>query len=147
MRMTVMIGISGSGKTTWANRIKTEDTIIVSADLIRQEYYGDDRIQGDGKLVFDMLFERIRLCLSAGYNVIVDNTSVTVEARKYLLNIAKEYNAETIAILVECSVEQALENQKGRKRQVPESVIRHQYERLWKSKWSLEEEFWLVMKV
>lgn len=145
-KLIVMVGISGSGKTTLAKRIQTKDTVIVSADRIRQQWYGSDIIQGNGDLIFKALFERVVFALEYEHDVIVDNTSVTKQSRKYLLDIAEKYGAETFAILVECSVEQAMENQKGRERQVPINVIQSQYDRLEKSKHSLVNEFDQLIK-
>jgi len=141
MNLIVMVGISGSGKSTIAKSMEDNNTVILSADKIRETLYGNDAIQGNGDLVFNILFKQIHVAFNMGYNVIIDNTNVTREARKYLLDIAKKYSAFPMAILIDCSVDRAMRNQEKRERKVPLEVVQRQYNRLQESKADLQKEF------
>ena len=48
--LTVLVGLPGSGKSTYANKIK--NAILCSSDKVREELYGDENIQGDKQKVF-----------------------------------------------------------------------------------------------
>lgn len=142
MKLIVMIGISGSGKSTVAAELAMAyNAPIVSADEVRRVIYGSADIQGDGQEVFREVFAATAYFLSEGSNVIIDNTNTTVHARKTLLNIAKRYNAEMVAYLIECDIKTAMQRQRGRKRQVPFEVIARQFRQLQESKKNLANEF------
>ena len=59
-KLTLLIGIPGSGKTTYANKNKKENEIILSSDTIRQELFGNESSQQDNELVFNTLYSKER---------------------------------------------------------------------------------------
>jgi len=139
-KLIVMIGISGSGKSTVADKIAKENNAIVySADKIREELYSSADVLGDGRVVFGILSGRIKKSLSNGENVIIDNTNVTSSARKSLLKLDNVDNR--IAYVIDCSVEQAMNNQKNRTRKVPQEVIEKQFVQFNKDKSKIVDEF------
>ena len=55
----LVMGLSGSGKSYWVNDIVEEgNTIALSSDALRKEFYGDERIQDNPAFIFEHM--RIR---------------------------------------------------------------------------------------
>jgi len=85
-KIYVLIGLPGSGKSTWAKRKvgKEKNTVIVNKDSLRLMING-------GKYVYDECFENMikdfatttmRIALGHGFDVIVDETNLTRDKRK-----------------------------------------------------------------
>ena len=74
--LIMMIGAPASGKTTFAHKLakKKSNCIVLSSDEIRKSLYGDASVQGDGNLVFDILYRTAIDYLKQNYCVIVDAT-------------------------------------------------------------------------
>lgn len=143
-RFVMMVGLAGSGKSTVAKRLATENGAhIISSDSIRKELYGDETIQGDSKLVFQLMDERCLATLAQGTSVIYDATNVSVRFREQILEkIPPEVEKE--CVWVKTSVDVALERNLKRDRQVPEWVIIRQASRLQPPTW---EEGWNQIRV
>lgn len=96
--LIILVGIPGSGKSTWARR--QTDALIVSSDAIRKEFVADLRLAHgedapvDNGEIFDIFHERIRQGLIAGRTVIADATNVTTRAQDNLYDIAHETGSE-----------------------------------------------------
>ena len=133
MKLFVMIGISGSGKSTYAIKLAKEyNATIVSTDSIRQELFGSEDNQTNNKLVFTTAFNRIKTLLNNKQNVIFDATNVTNKSR---INLKKQLslmweNIETIAVIINTPFEIAIKQNNLRNRKVPYSVIEKQYKNL-----------------
>jgi predicted kinase len=129
--LAVMIGISGSGKSTFANGLKTSiGAELIETDAIREELTGDAADQSQNYRVFQIAKQRVSSLLSQGKNVIIDATSVSEKDRKDWVEIGKKNNAELRAYFVNVPVEVAKKRNKSRTRQVPEDVIDRQSSRL-----------------
>lgn len=126
LKFIMMMGFAGSGKSTVAKRIASEnDALILSSDAIREELYGDETIQGDPVLVFKLMNERCYAALAAGTSVIYDATNISARFRQQTLSklpsgVVKE------CVWVKVPVEVAIERNLSRTRHVPEWVIRRQ---------------------
>lgn len=79
----MMIGISGSGKSSYAKSIP--HSVVVSSDAIRAELYGDESIQGDPRKVFNILHCRVKKLLREGINVVYDATNLSAKRRTAFL--------------------------------------------------------------
>ena len=125
MNLIIMCGIPASGKSTVA---KLFNSNIVSTDSIREELYGDESIQGNGREVFSLAYSRIRNYLSLGENVVFDATNIRKKDRKKVIDIGKEYNCDNI-IICYCStpLEIVLERNANRERKVPVQVIKRMF--------------------
>lgn len=129
MKFIMLVGIPGSGKSTFAEELHDEifNSVIVSSDAIREEFFGDASVQSDAKRVFAEMEKRTKDCLMQGISVIYDATNIAENHRSRLLNKLKEMRLSDITFVcyrVECELETAIARQFIRDRVVPENVIR-----------------------
>lgn len=129
--LAVMIGISGSGKSTYANGLKTSlNAQLVETDAIRLELTGNAEDQSQNGRVFDVAKKRVNDYLSHGKNTIIDATSLNVKERKDWIDIAKANNAEVRAYFIDTPVDVCKSQNNKRARKVPEWVIDKQANKL-----------------
>lgn len=137
-RFIMLVGIAGSGKSTYAEYIqeyicnRSERATIFSSDVLREEYYGDASIQGDNSAIFKELNARTLRQLEQGYTVIYDATNLQAKRRIALLKEVRAINPniDCICILFQVSPHTCIERQSTRTRVVPEDVIKRQYHQL-----------------
>ena len=124
----MMAGVPASGKSTIAEHIcKEEGAIWLSSNKIREELYGDEAVQGDGRKVFSILFDRTKDALNEGKTVVYDATCLYEEVRKDLLSsLSGTYN-KAYCHFCDVDLETALERNSKRDREVPEGVIRRMF--------------------
>ena len=96
----VLIGIQGSGKSTWAaanaNRL---NAVVVASDEIRNELVEAGFDPTDmGDRVFATLEERLAEHLAAGRNVIADATHARRAWRANEVAVGRRFGARTVAI-------------------------------------------------
>lgn len=128
--LTIMIGISGSGKSTVAKKLAEQSGAkIVSTDGIRGEF-GDETRQDINGLVFKIARTRVEFDLSKGQDVIVDATNVDVKSRAEFIEIGKSCKAEIRAVFVDTPMTRAKAQNNRRARNVPDHVIEKQSRRL-----------------
>ena len=129
--ITMMIGIPGSGKTTYAKDFLKGE--YISPDAIRKELYGDISIQGNPVVVFALVSTRIRAALTEGKNVVYDATN-TNAYRKATVDEFREYGAtEVNGIFMNTPFEVCMErnlNRNDRLEPVPADVMERMYNAL-----------------
>lgn len=126
----LMVGCPASGKTTWAKKFaehkaeREEEVYIVSSDAIREELFGDERIQRDPTKVFELAHKRIINALEAGYEyVIFDATNITRKNRTALMNKIAHIHDEKRCVVFAEPYQTLCERNKSRSREVPQEVI------------------------
>lgn len=119
-KFIMMVGLPGSGKSSWA---EAQGIKVFSSDTMREEYYGDASFQGDNNLIFELLHKRIIENLEAGNDSIFDATNLNSKKRRHFLNKIADLDVRKIAVVAAKPIEQCIENDKSRKRHVPEYVI------------------------
>ena len=132
--LVVLCGISGSGKTTWARKVR--DTVgeyfgynIVSTDSIRGELFGDESCQLHGDKVFEIAYSRLSRRLNLNQNVIFDATNLTHRDRIKLIKKYRDSADSLICVCFNCSVDESMEHQKNRERKVPYEVVEKQFKK------------------
>lgn len=138
---TMLVGLSGSGKTSWAKHIVSkrsyyglEPIAYVSSDEIREELFGDESIQENHNKVFELMNSRAKDNLKNGFDVIYDATNLSRKRRKGIISqMPKAFNGERIifkVIYFATPYSKCLRNNSGRDRKVPEETIFKMYKRL-----------------
>jgi predicted kinase len=99
-----MMGLPGSGKTTWAKRIAAiTGAIIVGRDDIRyilRHNHIYDGSKRNKKFVWDISQYMIKESLQRGFDIILDQMSLTSKNRKDTVDLVKKYAPGEIRILV-----------------------------------------------
>lgn len=126
----IMIGLSGSGKSTVAEKISEQTgATIVSSDRLRLELYGDENDQAHNDKVFAAFRNKTKHLLRNGESIIADATHLTVKTRKALLDIAKRIDCHKEAVVLATAGNLCICNDSRRERTVGSSVIRQQMSR------------------
>ena len=125
--LTMICGVPGSGKSTYVEKARKKDTVVICPDRIRKELTGAEEDQSKNKEVFELAYKRLRKALLSDTDVIFDATNLTKRARKSILDIAKGHNCEAVYFVV--PLKTCLERNSKRERHVPEDVIRGMYKK------------------
>lgn len=122
MKLTILVGLPGSGKSTIAST-KSSDTVWVSSDNIRKQLYGDEAIQGNPSDVFNRYYGQVEFALISNKDVICDATNITRMSRVKAIELGKKYGASIRCIFINKDANTCIHQQQKRERQVPISVI------------------------
>ncbi len=132
LTLTLMVGVSGSGKSTHAAKLaQSLPADIVEPDAIRLELTGNASDQSRNREVFQLAHSRAEAKLLAGINVVVDATNLDRKTRSEWVAIARRCGAEARAVVVDTPVDVAKKRNLARHRVVPLDVIDKQARRLY----------------
>lgn len=129
-KLIMMVGIPGSGKSTWIKNNKTESELWVSRDKIRfdklkegEEYFSHENA------VFEQFIEEIIWGLEMDKTVIADATHLNAKGRAKVLNQVRKYTDDIEAVVMDVDLITALERNDNRTGRafVPRGVIRRMY--------------------
>src|SRR5881398_1770477 len=98
LSLVVLIGGSGSGKSTFAHK-HFKSTEILSSDYCRGLVSDDENDQSATDDAFAALHFIAGRRLARGKLTVVDATNVQMEARKPLVALAREYHVLPVAIV------------------------------------------------
>lgn len=144
MKLTILRGISGSGKSTWARQ---QNATVVSRDDLRatyfpnftpEEYYKSPVLRDMEESITRLQDAAIATLLKAGKDVIVDNTNIEWKYVKALAKIGYRYGAQVEVKVFDIDLGTAMMRDEFRGRNggrwVGNEVIKKQYDRLSKNK-------------
>ena len=100
LSLVVLIGISGSGKSTFAKK-HFKETEIISSDKCRAIVSDDENNQAATHDAFELLHYIASKRMKNGLLTVVDATNIQTEARKPLVQLAKEYHCLPVAIVLD----------------------------------------------
>ncbi len=100
MALVVLVGVSGSGKSTFA-RTHFAPTQVLSSDAFRGMVADDANDQSATTPAFDALHYVAGKRLEAGRVTVVDATNTQRDARAPLIRLAREHNVLPVAIVLD----------------------------------------------
>src|SRR5512136_985860 len=133
LSLVVLVGASGSGKSSFARK-QFKPTEVLSSDYCRGLVSDDENNQAATDDAFEVLHFIAAKRLAAGRLTVIDATNVQPEARKPLVNLAREYHCLPVAIVFKLPEKLCQERNRQRAdRDFGPHVIRQQYQSLRRS--------------
>lgn len=138
--LILLIGTSGSGKSTFARK-HFQPTEILSSDQLRGWLADDERDQSVNADVFAVLHLIAAKRLGLGKLTVIDATNVQAEARQPLLKLARQRQVPAIAIVFKLPESLCIERDQQRAaRHVGPTIIHEQFQHLQQSLITLPRE-------
>ncbi|WP_405146465.1 polynucleotide kinase-phosphatase [Sphaerisporangium sp. NBC_01403] len=107
LSLVLLVGVSGSGKSTFARR-HFQPTQVISSDFCRGLVADDENDQEATPDAFDVLHYIVGTRLRRGLFTVVDATNVQWEARRKLIELAKSHDVLVDAIVLDVPEEVAV---------------------------------------
>lgn len=140
LAVVALIGPSGSGKSSFARK-HFRPTEILSSDFCRGLVSDDENDQASTKEAFEVLHYIAAKRLAAAKLVVIDATNVQVEARKPIVELARQYHCIPVAIVFDLPEKLCQERNRSRPdRNFGPHVIRQHSQQLRRSLRNLERE-------
>ncbi|MFJ9732028.1 polynucleotide kinase-phosphatase [Streptomyces sp. NPDC101171] len=141
LSLVVLVGASGSGKSTFARR-HFAPTEVISSDFCRGLVADDENDQSASRDAFDVLHYIAGKRLAAGRRTVVDATSVQQDSRRRLIELAREHDVLPIAIVLDVPEDVCAERNAARtdRADMPRRVIQRHTRELRRSLRHLERE-------
>ncbi|MGW1588585.1 polynucleotide kinase-phosphatase [Streptomyces sp. NPDC002386] len=141
LSLVVLVGASGSGKSTFARR-HFKPTEVISSDFCRGLVSDDENDQSASRDAFDVLHYITGKRLAAGRRTVVDATSVQQDSRRQLIELARKHDVLPIAIVLEVPEDVCAERNAARtdRADMPRRVIQRHTRELRRSLRHLERE-------
>jgi protein phosphatase len=138
--LVVLIGTSGSGKSTFASK-HFKATEVLSSDFCRGLVSDDENDQAATNDAFAVLNFIAAKRLAAGKLTVVDATNVQEESRRELINLARTYHCFAVAMVLDLPESVCHSRNAARSdRKFGPHVVRRQHSMLRKSLRGLERE-------
>lgn len=141
LSLVVLVGASGSGKSTFARR-HFKPTEVISSDFCRGLVADDENDQSATGDAFDVLHHIAGKRLAAGRRTVVDATSVQSDSRKQLIALARQYDVLPIAVVLDVPEEVCAARNAARadRKDMPRRVVQRHIRELRRSLRQLERE-------
>ncbi|MFE3772473.1 polynucleotide kinase-phosphatase [Streptomyces sp. NPDC059122] len=141
LSLVVLIGATGSGKSTFAAR-HFKPTEVISSDFCRGLVSDDENDQTASGDAFEVLHFIVGKRLAAGRLTVVDATNVQAESRAQLVRLAREHDVLPVAIVLDVPEHVCAERNAARADRVglPRRVIQRHQRELRRSVGKLERE-------
>src|ERR1017187_10070113 len=121
MRIVVLVGLPGSGKSTWLARMGGGG---ISSDAIRGLLADDEGDQSLNGRVFQTVRYLLRQRLAIGRPVTaIDATNLRPEERRPYLSIGEQFGCDVEAVFFDVPLAVCRERNAGRDRVVPDDAL------------------------
>lgn len=140
LSLVVLVGVSGSGKSTFAAR-HFAATEVISSDVCRGLVSDDPNDQSATPAAFELVHFLAEKRLEGGRLTVIDATNVQSHARAPLVSLARKQNVLPVALVLDVPEKVCQERNKGRTdRDFAARVIKQQTSQLKRSLKSLKRE-------
>lgn len=140
LSLVVLVGVSGSGKSTFA-AARFAPFEAVSSDFCRGLVSNDPNSQEATADAFELLHHIVGMRLRAGLLTVVDATNVQPHARKSLVELARAHDVLPVAVVLDVPVEVAAARNAARPdRDFGADVVKRQHQQLRRSVRDLRNE-------
>lgn len=132
-QLYVLIGIPGSGKSTFAKNVLTEISTVISRDEIRYSIIKDEEAYfSHEKEVYKKFIKQIKDLMVQGKDVTVDATHLNATSRFKLLSNLKGFDYKINAFYFDTPLDECLGRNAMRRGRahVPEDAIENMYDNL-----------------
>lgn len=123
--VTVLCGISGSGKSTYINKYLS-NCVVISLDELRYKLCKNESDQSNNSVVLQAAHNLLKQALREKKDVVWDATNLRKEFREKILTVAHNYGALTKIVVILAPLKSILERNSKRFNFVPASVIKRQ---------------------
>ena len=138
--VVALVGVSGSGKSTFAAQHFLESEVI-SSDFCRKLVSDDENDQSATGDAFDLLYEIAAKRLARGRLTVIDATNLRPEDRRKIVRLAKDHHVFACAVVLDVPAEICRERNDARAdRNFGSHVIRNQRSALKRSMKGLRKE-------
>ena len=138
--LIVLIGVTGSGKSTFARR-HFSPTQVVSSDHCRALVADNENDQSATDDAFELLHFLVNKRLKRHRLTVVDATNVQPTARQSIIELARQYGCPLVAFVLDMPEETLNERRRQRTdRSFGDHVLHRQRRDLWQSVQYLEYE-------
>lgn len=118
-KITLMVGIQGSGKSHFAEIVEDKNNIVLSCDRIRAEYPTLNEAA-----VWRIFYEQLSAAVKNKKDIIIDNTNIKRKWRKEIIDRYKDNRDYYFrAIICQCPLNICIERNHQRDRVVPQYII------------------------
>jgi len=125
LSLVALVGPTGAGKSTFASK-HFAPTEVLSSDHCRGLVSDDENDQGATDDAFDVLHYVARKRLARGLLTVIDATNLEADARKPIVELAREYHCVPVAIVLDLPAKLCLERNRSR----PDRALGRQVVRL-----------------
>jgi len=133
MKLTILRGVPASGKSTYAKQflIDNPDTVRVNMDSLRLMFRNETYDRKFEKLVKKSEIQVLEQCIRLGFDVIVDDTNLTLKRIDSLINFVNVIscgNAEIEVITMNTHKDDCYNRNEHRKNRVPVNCMTDMFE-------------------
>ncbi|MGP1384798.1 MAG: AAA family ATPase [Thainema sp.] len=151
-QLILLIGLPGSGKSTWAQALQQfsqqqpdAPAILISTDRIRATCFGNEAVQGAWPVVWravEQQFQQAVQLIQSGQSryAIYDATNAARKQRRLAIQLAHQVGFQLVTgIWIDTPLALCLARNQQRDRTVPEAVILKMQRQLWGAPPNLDE--------
>jgi len=142
--LVVLVGASGSGKSTWAAR-RYRPSEIASSDQLRGVVGSGEHDLDASADAFALLDQIVAARMRRGLNTVVDTLGLDAERRRAHLDLAREAGLPGVAVLFGTDQAECRRRNRARARPVPAAVLDAQLRRMTDVAAEIAAEGWQVV--